>query len=237
MFALYKKELHYYLNNPIGYIILVLFGVFANFWFLKDIFVINSASMKPFFAVLPWIYLVFIPALTMRSVSEEKRTNTIETLLTLPISETQIILAKFGALVTLVLIGLILTLGLPISLYLLTSEVSIPIYLPEVLIGYLGVFLVGALFTAISLFFSSQTKNQVIAFLLSAFVLFILNVLVSDFMGFLPKAIQDILAYTSPNYHVQNFTKGVVDLRSMIYFISTTGLALFFSIVELEKRD
>ena len=92
---LYKKELNYYLNNPIGYIVVVLFAVFANFLFVKDIFVIGSASMRPFFSILPWLFLVFIPALSMRTLSEEKRVNSIEILLTLPVSETQVVLAKF----------------------------------------------------------------------------------------------------------------------------------------------
>src|SRR3989344_9699856 len=91
---LYKKELNYYLNNPIGYIVVVLFAVFANFLFVKDIFVIGSVSLRPFFSFLPWLFLVFVPALTMRVLSEEKRINTIEVLLTLPISELQIVLAK-----------------------------------------------------------------------------------------------------------------------------------------------
>jgi len=132
MKTLYKKELNYYLNNPIGYIILVLFGVFANFLFVKDIFVVGSASMKPFFSFLPWLLLVFIPALTMRIFAEEKRTNTIEVLLTLPVSETQIVLAKFFTLVTVTGLGLILTFGLPLTLSILTK-----VYYPEILIGYL----------------------------------------------------------------------------------------------------
>src|SRR4030065_469479 len=75
---LYKKELNYYLNNPIGYIVLVLFAVFANFLFVKDIFIVGSASMRPFFNFLPWLFLIFVPALTMRIISEEKRVNTID---------------------------------------------------------------------------------------------------------------------------------------------------------------
>ncbi len=126
MKTLYKKELSYYFNNPIGYIVMILFAVFANFLYVKDIFVIGSASMQPFFGILPWLLLIFIPALSMRILSEEKRTNTIEILLTLPVSETQIIISKFLALTTLLFVSLLLTFGLPVSLMFLTK-----IYLPE----------------------------------------------------------------------------------------------------------
>src|SRR3990167_478658 len=126
MYTLYKKELGYYLNNPVGYIIVILFGVFANFLFVKDLFLIGTASMKPFFAFIPWLFLIFIPALSMRILSEEKRTNTLETLLTLQISETQIVIAKFLALLTIAAIGLVLTLSLPVSLAVLSG-----LYLPE----------------------------------------------------------------------------------------------------------
>src|SRR4030042_2761353 len=130
---LYKKEINYYLNNPLGYIVVILFAVFANFLFVKDLFLVGSASMRSFFAILPWLLMIFIPALTMRILAEEKRTNTIEVLLTLPISETQIILAKFFALTTIVSLAFVLTIGLPVSLGFLTK-----MYLPEIFIGYLG---------------------------------------------------------------------------------------------------
>lgn len=236
MFPLYKKEVRYYLNNPIGYIILVLFAIFANFMFLKDIFLVGSASMKPFFEIIPWLLLIFIPAITMRSIAEEKKNNTLEMLLTLPISEIQIVLAKFFALITLVAIGLALTLGLPISLYILTSSFVTPIYLPEVLIGYLGVLSLSALFISISMFFSSQTRNQVVAFLLSVLVLFLLLMLGSEFISFLPKVLQNSLAYFSPMTHLQNFTKGLLDLRSIVYFKSFSILFLFLTVIDLEKR-
>ena len=155
MLALYKKELQFYLNNPIGYIVIVLFGVFANFLFVKDIFIYGSASLRPFFDILPWLMMVFIPAVAMRSLSEEKRNNTIEVLLSLPISETQIVLAKFFALLTLVAIGLMLTVSLPVSLYFLVTGTGARIYIPELIIGYLG-----QIFMAAAVFFFSDKKSN-----------------------------------------------------------------------------
>ncbi len=230
---LYKKELRYYLNSSIGYIIVILFAGFANFLFVKDIFVVGSASMKPFFSLLPWIFLIFIPALTMRILSEERRTNTIEVLLTLPVSESQIIVSKFFALCTLIGIALILTMGLPISLFFLTK-----LYIPELIVGYLGSLLLASAFISVALFFSSQTKNQVVAFLSSVITLFVLLVLGTDFMATIfPKVLLDFLNYFTPQYHFASFIKGVIDIRSVMYFVSLIAVSLFFTIVSLEKRD
>ncbi len=233
MKALFKKELNYYLNNPLGYITIVLFAIFANFLFVKDIFIVDSASMKPFFNILPWLFLIFIPAISMRSLAEERKQNTMELLLTLPISESEIVMAKFSALIVLAIISLLLTFGLPLSLSLLTK-----IYYPEILVGYLGQLFLAAYFIALSLFISNQTKNQVVAFLASVFISFGLLSLSTDFFtSITPNFIQNYLNYLSPLYHLQNFIKGVIDFRSVFYFLSFTVIFLFFTIVDLEKRS
>ncbi len=238
MKALYKKELQFYLNNPIGYIVIILFAVFANFLFVKDIFVLGSASLRPFFDILPWLLMVFIPALTMRAISEEKKNNTLEVLLSLRISETQIVLSKFLALLTMVAIGLLLTVSLPFSLHFLTSNAGSKVYIPEFLTGYLGILLLSASFIAISLFFSSQTKNQVVAFLGSVITLFFLVVSSTDFVaGVLPRFIYDFVTYISPVTQVSSFLKGVLDVRNIFYFLSSTAIFLLLTIIDLERRS
>ncbi len=238
MKALYKKELQFYLNNPIGYIVIILFAVFANFLFVKDIFVLGSASLRPFFDILPWLLMVFIPALTMRTISEEKKNNTLEVLLSLRISETQIVLSKFLALITMVAIGLFLTVSLPFSLHFLTSNAGSKVYIPEFLTGYVGILLLSASFIAISLFFSSQTKNQVVAFLGSVITLFFLVVSSTDFVaGVLPRFIYDFVTYMSPVTQVSSFLKGVLDLRNIFYFLSSTAIFLLLTIIDLERRS
>lgn len=239
MKALFKKEIQFYLNNPIGYIVLVLFGVFANFLFVKDIFVYGSASLRPFYDILPWVYMIFVPAITMRLIAEEKRTNTIEILLSLPLSELQIVLAKYLSAMFISVLGLILTLGLPISLYALTGAESTGsrIYLPEVLTGYFGVILLISVFVSISLYFSSLTKNQILAFLMSVVVLFFLIIFSTDFSAsVLSEFLQEHLNYFSPATQAGSFFKGVVDIRSLYYFLSMTVLFLFLTVVDLEKR-
>jgi len=115
MLTLFRKELNYYVNNVLGYIVIILFAVFANFLFMKDVFVVGSASLRPFFSIIPWLFLVFIPAVVMRSFAEEKKQNTIEVLLTLPLTESQIVIAKFASYFILVLASLLLTFSLPVS--------------------------------------------------------------------------------------------------------------------------
>ncbi len=233
MKSLYKKELNYYLNNTIGYIVIILFAVFVNFFFVKDLFVIGSASMKSFFNISAWFLVIFIPALTMRTIAEEKRANTLEILLTLPISATQIVLAKFLSLLTLLVIGFSLTLSLPVSLSFISN-----LYLPEILIGYMGMIFLGGIFIALSMFFSSLTKNQVVAFLSSVIVLFLTLILGSDFLATIfPRFILDFLNYFSPLYHLENFIKGLLDLRSVFYFLSLTIIFIFLTITNLEKRE
>lgn len=231
--TLYKKELKYYLDNPLGYIIVILFAVFANFWFIKDVFVVGTTSMRSFFDFTPWLLMIFIPALSMRIFSEEKRLNTIEVLLTLPVREWEIVLAKFFTLLTMVFFSLLLTLGLPLSLSFLSK-----IYLPEVVVGYLGLLFLSAMLIAFSMIFSLLTKNQIVAFLVSVLGSFVFLVLGSDFFaGYLPKLITDLIIYYTPLYHLSFFNRTVLELRSVGYFVTFTLAFLLVNKFILESRD
>lgn len=233
MKALYLKEIGYYLKNPIGYIVVILFGVFANFLYLKDIFTIGAVSMRPFFDVLPWLLMVFVPAVAMRALAEERRLNTLETLLALPVSEAQIVLAKFFAALTIVAIGLAMTLSIPVTLAYLTG-----LYLPEVFVGYLGVLLLSALFIAVSLLFSALTKNQVVAFLSSTLVLFFLVLMNSEFAsGVLPRELINVFSVFAPVAHYGTFIRGLIDLRAVTYMLTFTVLFLALTVIDLEKRS
>lgn len=230
--TLYKKELNYYLNNPVGYLIIILFAVFFNFLTLKDVFVSQVVSSKPFFNLAPWFLLVFIPALAMRIFAEEKKLNTIEVLLTLPIKESVIVFSKFLTLMSLVFIALVLTTAWFIFLSFFSS-----LYLPEVLVGYFGAILLSSALLSLVLFISNKTNNQVVVFLIGVVVIFFLFVLNSDYLAsILPKIIIDGLSYFSPLYHYQNFVKGIIDLRSVFYFLIFSFLFLFLTIIDLEKR-
>lgn len=232
MKAIYKKELGHFFNNPIGFIVITLFALFSNFLFIKDIFSVGSASMSPFFVTTAWLFAILIPALTMRTFAEEKRTNTLETLLTLPIREWDIVFGKMLAVVTVIGIALILTLGLPIALSFIAN-----MYLPEVLMGYIGLFLLATAFAAVAIFFSLKTNNQIVAFFLSAIVLFGLLAFTSDFVAsFIPRSLADAATLVLPMTYLNPFLKGVLDIRSLVYFLMLIGCFTYLSATELEER-
>jgi len=232
MKALYKKELMQLLNSPVGYSVPVVFALFLGYLFMKDVFVVGSASLKPFFSLAPWLLFILIPALSMRSISEEKRSNTIEVLMTLPLPESTIVLAKLLSLFTIIAI----TLGLSLSIPLVLGFIS-ALYLPEIIVGYMGLLLLSLLYLSFSLFISSRVSNQIASFSLSAIILFLMTTLSSDFLAnILPKTVQDILLFGSPLLHLDNFVKGIIDLRSLSYFTLLTILFFKLTVTELQKR-
>jgi len=232
MKALYKKELMQLLNSPVGYSVPIVFALFLGYLFIKDVFIIGSASLKPFFSIAPWLLFVLVPALSMRSISEEKRANTIEVLLTLPLSEGTIVLAKLLSLFTLIAITLGLTLSVPLVLGLISS-----LYVPEIIIGYGGLLLLSLLYLSFSLYISARVSNQIASFAISVIILFLVTTLSSDFLAnILPKSVQDILILGSPLLHLDNFVKGVVDFRSLSYFILLIVIFFKFTVTELQKR-
>ena len=160
-----------------------------------------------------------------------------EILLSLPVSDTQIVLSKFLALLTLVGIGLFLTVSLPFSLHFLTQTAQSKVHIPEFLTGYLGELFVAAAFISLSLFFSSQTRNQVVAFLASVLTLFFLMILSSDLLAnFIPRAFLDVTYLLTPATQLSSFVKGIIDLRNIYYFVSFTGLFLLLTIIRIERR-
>ncbi len=232
MKALYKKEILQYLNSPMGYSVPIAFALFLGYLFMKDVFVVGSASLMPFFSEAPWLLFILIPALSMRSISEEKRANTIEILMTLPLSEEQIVLAKLLSLFTLTAITLSLTLSIPLLLGFISQ-----LYLPVIMVGYIGLLLLSLLYLSFSLYISTKVANQIASFSISVIVLFLVTTLSSDFLAnILPKTVQDLLLFVSPTLHLDNFIKGVIDLRSLSYFVILIVLFFLLTVKELKRK-
>lgn len=231
--TLFKKELFFYLKSPVGFIAAFLFAVFANFLFMKDLFLRGNSSMRPFFDVAPWLLLIFVPAISMRIFSEEKKSNTIEVLLSLPAAESAFVVAKIMAIFSFLMITLALTFSIPATLSII-SRVSIL----QAGVSYFGLILMASFFISVAIFYSSSTKNQVVAFLASILTLFFLVVIGGDFMAsIVPGFILDYLAPLAPLYHYSVFLKGIIDIRSLFYFLSAASLFIFLTIINLEKRD
>lgn len=232
MKALFKKEFGQLLNSPIGYVAPIIFALFLGYMYVKDVFVIGSASLKAFFGIAPWLLFIYLPALAMRSISEEKRTNTMEVVLTLPLSERSVVAGKLLALTAITAISWFLTFSIPTVLGTLTG-----ISVTETVIGYFGILLLSIMYLSFSLYVSTRVGNQIVSFLVSAIILFFITTLSSDFLAnVLPKAAQDLLLTVSPTLHVDNFSKGIIDFRSLSYFIGLIYIFFELTVAELKKR-
>jgi ABC-2 type transport system permease protein len=241
MKALYIREIRGFLNSLVGYISVAVFLVTTGLflWFFQSAYNIldyGEASLDAFFDVAPLIFMFLIPAITMRMFSEEKRTGTIELLLTKPISDTQIILAKYLAGTTLVLISLLPTL----VYYYAIIELGEPkgnIDHAGTWGAYLGLFLLGAVFVAIGVFSSSITNNQVVAFLFSVIICFIVFIGFQFIADTLPAPWDLFFIQLSVQEHYLSLQKGVIDSRDVIYYLSVIALFIILTKVSLQSRN
>ena len=241
MLSLYLKEVKTYLSSLVGYIFIAVFlvvtglflWVFPNF---NNVLFSGMADLQGLFNLSRFLFLLLIPAITMRSFSEEKKTGTMELLFTKPLSDNQIIVAKFLSSLTLLVIALIPTLIYIISVYQLGNPVG-NIDMGSTWGSYLGLVLFGSAFIAIGLFVSSITTNQIVAFILAATFCFILT-FAFEFIysfdalgnfGYFVKAI-------GIDHHYISISKGVVDSRDLIYFFSLIFIFLFGTKVVLISR-
>ncbi|MCQ2591259.1 MAG: ABC transporter permease subunit [Treponema sp.] len=215
-----KRELKSYFSGPIAYIVTALFLIISGFMFFSTFFLQNRAELRNYFALLPILLSFFIPALTMRVFSEEKRVGSIETLMTLPITETNVVAGKYLAVFieTLVMLA-------PTLFFVLAAEIfGTPDYGP-IVGGYLGAVFLCACFAAIGLFASSITKNQIISFFVG-FIICIVLTMIDTFLILFPAPVVSALSFLSANVHFSSIEKGIIDSRDLLYFISLA--ALFF---------
>jgi ABC-2 type transport system permease protein len=230
-----KREFRTFFDSLAAYILLVVFLGLSGFFtwlFGSDVFFIGQATLHPFFSIAYFTLFFFIPALTMRMLAEEKRSGTIELLLTKPVSDWQVIMGKFLSVLLLILIALALTLPYYITIWSIG-----PIDHGAVWCGYLGLILMSMVYIAIGLFASSITNNQIVAFLLALFIgvffLIIFNVLAGNFTG----TTGQILSYLSLSTHFDSISRGVIDSRDLLYFLSLTFFSLVLAEASLSKRN
>lgn len=230
-----KKELQTFFDSLIAYIMLVAFLGFSGFFtwlYGSDVFFVGQASMQSFFSIAYWTLFFFIPALTMRMLAEEKRSGTIELLLTKAVSDRQVVVGKFLACLLLIVIALAFTL----PYYFTISSIG-NIDHGAVWCGYLGLILMSAVYISIGLFTSSTTSNQIVAFLLALFIgLFfhvIFDVLASNVTGFTGQ----LFSTLSLSTHYDSITRGVIDTKDLIYFLSLIVLGIFLSELSIAKRN
>ena len=229
-----RRELQSFFDSLIAYIMIVVFlalsGLFT--WLYgSDIFYVNQASLQSFFGIAYWTLFFFIPALTMRVIAEERKTGTIEMLLTKPISEWQLLWGKFLA--TLILIGIALVLTLP---YYITVWKLGPIDHGAVWTGYFGLLLMSSAYISIGLFASTITNNQIVAFLLALFIGIFFHIIFEFLASNMSGILGSVFNYLSISNHYQSVSRGVIDSKDLIYFLSIIFMGIVSAEAVLVKR-
>ena len=215
-----RRELGAYFSSPVVYIVTGLFLIFSGFLFFSTFFLLNRAEIRSFFSQLPLMFSFFIPALTMRLFAEETRSGSFETLMTLPVSPFEIALGKFLAAWASSCILLV-----PTFVYCFTISFFGDLDMGPVVGGYTGAVLLAAAFSAIGIFASSLTRNQIIAFF-TAFAVCAFLSLIRQLSVLLPSSFAGIADFISSERHFSSIARGIIDSRDLVYFFSVT--ALFF---------
>jgi ABC-2 type transport system permease protein len=225
-----KKELMSYFTTPIAYIVITVFLVITGWFFFSTFFLYDQAELRGFFQLLPMIFSFVIPAITMRLFSEEKHSGSFEILMTLPVVTLDVVVGKFLASTVFVIVMLIPTVFYAVSIAIVGS----PDYGP-IIGGYFGAILLGGAFSAIGVFSSTLTRNQIVAFIIALAICFTLT-LVDKFLFFLHGSILGFVEYLGADYHFRNISRGVLDSRDILYFLSVIALAIMGSVQILEER-
>ncbi len=227
-----RREFQTYFNSPVAYIVLgvYLIAICSLFFFVLGggVFVAGRASMRSFFAISPWLFMVVAPAVTMRLIAEERKSGTLEVLITLPVRDWEVVLGKFLGAMWMIIVGLVFTLLVPISLSSLTAPKFVFDWGP-VMGGYLGLLLMSSTFVATGMWASALTRNQIVSFIIGLAVCFLL-IIVDSFAFFLPDGLGAVLQYLSASYHFQNIARGVIDSRDLVYYFSMTAIGLRLTI-------
>lgn len=238
MKAILLREIKSFFGSPIGYLVIAIFlllnGLFL--WvFEGDYNILNSgfADLTPFFTIAPWILIFLIPAVTMRSFSDERKQGTLELLLTKPLSVWQIVNGKFLGAMLLIIIAIIPTFIYVWVIYGLGMPVG-NIDLGSTMGSYFGLLFLIAAYSAIGIFTSTVSENQIVAFILSVFLCFVFYFAFDGLASYLPGA-ENFISTLGMDSHFKSMSRGVLDTRDILYFISLTVLFLSFTVYKLKS--
>jgi len=230
--ALCRKEFNAYFDSPVAYVFIVSFLVVTYWFFFRSFFLNNQIQMRDYFFFLPWVFLVFIPAVTMRLWAEEKKMGTVEILLTMPVREYELVLGKFMAGFLFVFVSVFFSFSLPLTLSFFGELDWGP-----VIGGYLGTCFLGGAYLSFGLFLSNFTKNQIVAFILTILLSFTLFILGEDIiLANLPDFWVPLFSFVGLGKHFISIQRGMIDSRDIIYYLSVTGFFLFLNILYVARR-
>ena len=228
--TLARRELRSYFDSPAAYVVLSVFLLFSGWFFATPLFIENNATLRSVFDIIPFIFLFFVPAITMSTFAEERRSGTLELLLTMPVRDWQVIAGKLLAVMIFLSIGIGLT-----FFYALSISMMGDLDFGQTVGGYLGLLLLGMATGAIGIFASSLTRNQVVAFILGFAIIFVLY-LMDKVTAFVPGWLAGILQYLGTDFHYRNLLRGVIDTRDVLYYLSVTALAGILTAYSLARR-
>lgn len=227
-----KKELNSYFNSPLGYVVISVFLVISGWLFMQTFFLEGQSSMRQFFGLLPVIFMFILPAVTMSEWAEEKRSGTVEVLMTFPVRSSDVVFSKFFS--ALAFLSIMLLFSFPIP-YMITSIGS-----PDtgvILAGYLGAILLGSSYIAIGLWVSSVTKNQIVSFLIGAGIIFVFFIIGNSFiLDSLPERLGSVGRFLSLTTHFNSILRGVISLSDIVYYLSVIAFFLFLNAREVSLK-
>ncbi len=228
---IFNKEFKDYFISPIAYIVISVFLIATGWLFFSTFFLYNQVSLRNFFSLLPLIFSFVIPAITMRLFSEEINIGSYEILLTMPVTFKDVIFGKLLAGAAMVVAMLVPTFAYAITVAFLGELDWGPI-----VGGYFGAILLGVAFTSIGLFASSLTRNQIIAFIIGMAICFSLT-LIDKMLFLFPGSILGVIGYIGADFHFQNISKGIIDSRDIIYFLSVTFISLYGAQLAMQEKE
>jgi ABC-2 type transport system permease protein len=218
---IFRKEFRSYFVSPIAYIVISIFLVITGWFFFSTFFLFGQADLRSFFNLLPVTFSFLVPAVTMRLFSEEFNTGSYEMLFTMPVSSADIVIGKFLAAVSFVVVMLLPTVSYGVTISFL-GELDVGPWIG----GYVGAVLLAGSFSAVGLFASSLTRNQIIAFIIGMSVCLALT-LVDKMLFFMPEAALNVVQFLGADYHFRNVSRGIIDSRDIVYFFSLSFLMLY----------
>lgn len=222
--AVARREFRSFFNSPVAYIVIGVFLTVAGWLYFSTVFVAGQASLRAFFGIAPVLFVVFAPAVTMRLLAEERKSGTLELLLSMPLRDWEVVGGKFLAALAMVAAGLLWTLPYPFTVAAFTAEGARFDWGP-VIMGYLGLLLMASSFLALGLWASAISRNQIVGFIVGLLLCFAFY-FIDKFAIVLPESVGELLQYLSVDYHFANIARGVLDTRDLLFYVSLTAVGL-----------
>ncbi len=228
--ALVKKELKHFFLSPLAYVVMAIFLIISGWFFVNTLFLSKEAELRGLLDIMPLLLMFFIPALTMRSIAEERKIGTVQLLLTLPVKEWEVIFSKYIASVVFFVVMLLFTLFYPVLLYLLGRPDT-----GMIITDYIGLFMLGATYISIGIFASALTSSQVIGFIIGFALIFCFFVL-GRLEPIMPVKIQPLIESVSIITHFENLLRGVINSSDLVYYLTVNLFFLTIATYVLEER-